>query len=162
MFRVFFRGGKLKHDGYRFLYCRVNETMGQEIELPFFKVSEMDVTRPELGRAEMRTVAGDFMKVGHVTYQQGDGPPPHFHPNEEQFIYMLDGSMRMRVGDETRLVGKGDLVHVPRNAVHGIHIVEGPAVFFTCKSPTGDGDLNQDYNQAPDAKTVKAGLVAGD
>ena len=55
--------------------------------MAFFKISEMDVTRPELGRAEMRTVAGEFMKVGHVTYQAGDGPPPHFHPNEEQFLY---------------------------------------------------------------------------
>ncbi len=129
--------------------------------MPFFKIPEMDVTRPELGRAEMRTVAGEFMKVGHVTYQAGDGPPPHFHPNEEQFLYMLDGRMRMQVGDETRTVGPGDLVHIPRNAVHGIHIVDGPAVFFTCKSPAGDGDLNQDYNMAPEAEDLKAKLEVG-
>ena len=128
--------------------------------MPFFKISEMEVTRPELGRAEMRTVAGEFMKVGHVTYQAGDGPPPHFHPNEEQFIFMLDGRMQMQVGEDSRTIGKGDLVHVPRNAVHGIHILEGPAVFFTCKSPVGDGDLNQDYNMAPDATDVKARLEA--
>lgn len=128
--------------------------------MPFFKISEMDVTRPELGRAEMRTVAGELMKVGHVTYQAGDGPPPHFHPNEEQFLYMLEGRMRMQVGDESRTIGRGDLVHIPRNAVHGIHIVEGPAVFFTCKSPAGDGDLNQDYNKAPQADTLRAKLEA--
>ena len=134
--------------------------MGQEVVVPFFKISEMDVTRPELGRAEMRTVAGELMKVGHVTYQAGDGPPPHFHPNEEQFLYMLEGRMRMQVGDETRTIGSGDLVHIPRNAVHGIHIIDGPAVFFTCKSPPGDGDLNQDYNQAPEATELKAKLEA--
>lgn len=128
--------------------------------MPFFRISEMDVTRPELGRAEMRTVAGELMKVGHVTYQAGDGPPPHFHPNEEQFLYMLEGRMRMQVGDESRTIGRGDLVHIPRNAVHGIHIVEGPAVFFTCKSPAGDGDLNQDYNKAPEADTLRAKLEA--
>ncbi|UCH74939.1 MAG: cupin domain-containing protein [Rhodospirillales bacterium] len=128
--------------------------------MPFFKISDMEVTRPELGRAEMRTVAGELMKVGHVTYQAGDGPPPHFHPNEEQFLYMLEGRMRMQVGDETRTVGPGDLVHIPRNAVHGIHITEGPAKFFTCKSPAGDGDLNQDYNKAPEAENLRARLEA--
>jgi quercetin dioxygenase-like cupin family protein len=126
----------------------------------FYKVSEMNVTRPELGNAEMRVIAGEFMKVGLVKYEAGDGPPPHFHPNEEQFILMLGGEMQMQVGEETRLIGAGDLVHVPRNAVHGIHITKGPAEFFTCKSPAGDGDLNQDYNRAADAENVKARLEA--
>jgi hypothetical protein len=31
-------------------------------------------------------------------------------------------------------------------------------VFFTCKSPVGDGDLNQDYNMAPEAAGLKANL----
>ena len=57
---------------------------------------------------------------------------------------MLDGRMQMQVGEETRTIGKGDLVHVPHNAVHGIHILEGPAVFFTCKSLAVDNDLNED------------------
>ncbi len=126
--------------------------------MAFYKIAEMDVHRPELGGAEMKTIAGEFMKVGIVTYQAGDGPPPHFHPNEEQFIMMMGGEMRMQVGDETRTIVEGDLIHIPRNAVHGIHITRGPAVFFTCKSPVGDGDLNQDYNKAPDAAEVKEHL----
>ncbi len=129
--------------------------------MPFYKIEDMEVTRPELGGAEMKVIAGEYMKVGIVTYQEGDGPPPHFHPHEEQFILMMSGAMRMRVGDETRLIGAGDLIHVPRNAVHGIHITQGPAVFFTCKSPAGDGDLNQDYNKAPEAEKLKQSLESG-
>lgn len=129
--------------------------------MPFYRIAEMDAHRPELGGAEMKTVAGEFMKVGIVTYQAGGGPPPHFHPNEEQFIMMMAGEMRMQVGDETRTIVEGDLIHIPRNAVHGIHITKGPAVFFTCKSPAGDGDLNQDYNEAPEADKLKQSLESG-
>ncbi len=106
----------------------------------------------------MQTVAGELMKAGMITYQVGGGPPPHYHPNEEQFILVMDGKMNMILGDETRIIGRGDLVHIPRNERHGVVIVEGPAVFFQVKSPVGDGTMNQDYNKAADADEVRAQL----
>ncbi len=111
-----------------------------------------------MGAAVMQTVAGELMKAGMITYQMGGGPPPHFHPNEEQFILMMEGKMNMILGEETRIVGRGDLAHVPRNVRHGIVIVDGPAVFFQVKSPVGDGTMNQDYNEAADAGEVRKRL----
>jgi quercetin dioxygenase-like cupin family protein len=126
--------------------------------LPFYKISEMEKVAVDLGQAVMRSVPGELMKAGSITYPVGGGPPPHFHPNEEQFVLMMEGKMNMILGDETRIVEKGDLILIPRNTRHGIAIIEGPAVFFTVKSPAGDGDLYQDYNMAADADEVRAQL----
>ena len=128
--------------------------------MPFYKISEMPKRFIEMGAAEQQTVAGELMKAGMVTYQVGGGPPPHFHPNEEQFVLVMSGKANMVLGDETRVIGPGDLVHIPRNARHGIRVVEAPYVFFTVKSPAGDGDLNQDYNLNVDAENMKQRLQA--
>jgi quercetin dioxygenase-like cupin family protein len=123
--------------------------------MPFYNIHTMepqpDVVNPAI---KLKSVAGEFIKVGIVTYQLGEGPPPHFHPNEEQFILMLEGRMNMVLGEETKEIGPGDLVHIPRHTVHGIKVTQGPAVFFACKSPVGTGHLSQDYNTAPDAETL--------
>ena len=42
--------------------------------------------------AEMQRVKGELMKVGIVVYQKDKGAPPHFHPNDEQFNLILEGT----------------------------------------------------------------------
>jgi uncharacterized RmlC-like cupin family protein len=86
--------------------------------MPFYKLSEMQAKKSSVGVAMGKSVAGELLKVGITTYQEGEGPPPHFHPNEEQFILMLEGKMRMVCGDEERIVEHGDLIHIPRNTRH--------------------------------------------
>lgn len=128
--------------------------------MSFYKISEIekrDVSNMVEG-GFMQSVSGEFMKVGMVTYPEGFGPPAHFHPNEEQYILIMEGKVHMVLGDEERIVGKGDLIHIPRNENHAIRIIEGPAVFFTAKSPAGDGDLNQDYNRAKNADDIREQL----
>jgi quercetin dioxygenase-like cupin family protein len=102
-----------------------------------------------------QSVAGEFMKAGIVTKPESEGPPLHMHPNEEQFTLILEGKLHMIVGDEDRIVERGDLIHIPRFTPHRSRAVEGPAVFFTVKSPAGDGDLNQDYHKAEGAEKAE-------
>jgi quercetin dioxygenase-like cupin family protein len=128
--------------------------------MPFYKISEMEETRSQVGPGVGKSVAGEFMKVAVTTYQDGEGPPPHFHPNEEQYMLMLEGKMKMVLGDEERIIERGDLVHIPRNTRHGVRVVAGPAVFFAVKSPVGSGDMSQDYNKAKDADEVWKRLSA--
>ena len=127
--------------------------------MPFYKMSELEKVEAGIGGGVTQSVPGELMKAGTITYPAGGGPPPHVHPNEEQFVLMLEGKLNMILGDETRIVEHGDLIHIPRNVRHGIHILEGPAVFYTVKSPAGDGDLYQDYNKAEDADEVKKRLA---
>ena len=75
-------------------------------------------------------------------------------------MLVLEGKMRMIVGDEERIVEPGTLVHIPRNTRHGVCAIGGPAVFFAAKSPVGTGDMAQDYNKAKDADEVWKRLSA--
>lgn len=114
--------------------------------------------RGELEDPARLIVAGELIKTGVVSLQQGEEPEPHYHPNEEQFVMVLSGKLQMLVGDETAVVGPGDLVHIPRNVMHGIKVIEGPMVWFNCKSPVGNGDIKQDYTEAPNSSDIKATL----
>ena len=128
--------------------------------MPFFRIPEMKEKKSSVSSATEKGVAGELIKVGVVTYQEGEGPTPHFHPHAEQFMLMLEGRLRMVLGEEERTIGKGDLIHIPRNTRHGVRAVGGPATFFAAKSPVGNGDMSQDYNRAKDAGEVWRRLTA--
>lgn len=42
------------------------------------------------------------------------------HPLAEQFVYMLEGSARIRIGDDTHIVDAGQAVFIPKNTPHSI------------------------------------------
>lgn len=122
--------------------------------MPFHTMFETQGNRPKISPSMRKTIAGEFMKVGVTIYQEGEGPSPHFHPNEEQFVLILAGKFRMVVGDDEQIVEPGMLVHIPRNTRHGVCALGGPAVFFAVKNPVGNGDMRQDYNKSKDADEV--------
>ena len=121
--------------------------------MPIYKAKEMEATPDVVNpNVMMMQFGGELIKVGIVTYQEGETPPPHSHPNDEQWLYMLEGRVAHLLGDEIFTMGPGDLVHIPRNTVHGIRILDSPCKFFTCKSPAGSGGLSEDYTDVPNVE----------
>lgn len=118
--------------------------------MPVYKGDEMkptpDVVRPHI---MMNQFGGELIKAGVVTYAAGDAPPPHVHPTDEQWIYLLEGRLATILGDEMELIGPGDLVYIPRGVPHGIRLLGPQCRFFTCKSPAGSGGLSEDYTAIP-------------
>ena len=106
-------------------------------------------------KVRSRSFSGEFMKAGISTKPEGEGNPLHMHPNEEQFVLVLEGRIHFILGDEDRIVGPGDIVHVPRNVYHRSRPVDGPARSFSVKSPAGNGELTQDYNKAENAEEAE-------
>jgi len=45
-------------------------------------------------------------------------PPPHSHSHNEECVYVLEGTLRYRVGDETRDLKPGETMSTPKGAVH--------------------------------------------
>jgi quercetin dioxygenase-like cupin family protein len=124
----------------------------RESVMPFYTMESMMESKGEANAAiDIRSVVGEFMKVAFMTEPEGEGPPLHEHPNEEQFSLVLEGEMHFILGDEDRIVGPGTLIHIPRNVPHRSRPVNGPATFFTVKCPPGDGRLDQDYRLAANA-----------
>ena len=45
-------------------------------------------------------------------------PPPHSHSNNEELVYVLEGTLRYTVGAETRDLTTGQGMHTPRGTAH--------------------------------------------
>ena len=78
-------------------------------------------------------VDGAKIIFGEIRIPAGTRAEPHTHPNE-QFIYVLAGQCRMVIEDDERTVGKGDLIHIPAEAIHSADVVgDEDWVFVTAK-----------------------------
>lgn len=45
-------------------------------------------------------------------------PPPHSHSNNEEVLYVLEGTLRYTVGEETRDLTPGQCMTTPKGVVH--------------------------------------------
>jgi quercetin dioxygenase-like cupin family protein len=82
----------------------------------------------------LRAIAGEQVFLGHVTYAAGTTVVRHAHPETEQVMWIVEGSLRMTVGDETRELGPGDVVVVNRGVEHEL-VSEGGVTFVEAMSP---------------------------
>jgi mannose-6-phosphate isomerase-like protein (cupin superfamily) len=66
----------------------------------------------------------------------------HSHPSSQHFLYFIKGQVALSVGDDTRVVGGGDFVTIPRGTPHAMHrIGESEAIFLDVASPADVGDV---------------------
>jgi quercetin dioxygenase-like cupin family protein len=63
-------------------------------------------------------------------------PPPHSHTDNEECVYVLDGSLRYGVNEITRDLGPGDWMSTPRGAVHHFsNVTDQPARVLVILTP---------------------------
>jgi mannose-6-phosphate isomerase-like protein (cupin superfamily) len=68
------------------------------------------------------------------------GETPHRHDRHDLLVVMLEGHGTWRLGDETRPVGEGSILYVPRGTVHAFtNESDAPAKAFAVYSPPFDG-----------------------
>ena len=74
-----------------------------------------------IGPREMHDVTiGGFLELVSEWEVAGGGiVDPHSHPTHE-FYYILSGRGVMKIADEEREVGQGDLIRIPPNETHSI------------------------------------------
>jgi quercetin dioxygenase-like cupin family protein len=73
----------------------------------------------------LRAIAGDQVFLGHVTYAPGTTVARHSHEHTEQVMLILDGSVTMTIGAESRELGEGDVCVVNRGVEHELHSAGG-------------------------------------
>lgn len=81
-----------------------------------------DVIR--VGKMEIRYLneAGNGCRMGCFEMRVPPGsnvPPPHSHTANEEIVYVLEGTLRYSVGNETRDLQPGDSMATPCGVVHG-------------------------------------------
>ena len=78
---------------------------------------------PQIGR---RFITGDSMMIAHVYLVKGAVVPKHAHHNE-QLTYILEGVLRLRLGeDESQVVdvAAGEVLHIPAHLPHSAVALE--------------------------------------
>ena len=66
----------------------------------------------------------------------GEGPPLHVHREQDEFIYTLDGTFRVMLGDDLVDIIAGSFVFIPRNTPHTWQNAgDGPARFVATLFP---------------------------
>jgi len=49
------------------------------------------------------------------------GAGPHYHRGRDEFFYILEGEVVLRIGDERHTAGAGTFAFIPRETIHGFH-----------------------------------------
>jgi mannose-6-phosphate isomerase-like protein (cupin superfamily) len=71
------------------------------------------------------------------TANQGSGPPLHVHAHEDEFFYILDGEVRVTIGEENTVVGPGGVAYGPRNVPHTFKVESTVARWLSFAMPAG-------------------------
>ena len=88
---------------------------------------------PEYSSVEGGVVEGDRMIVALMRMPAGTGAVAHSHPNE-QWIYILEGTVKAKIGDTELTATPGSVIYVPSNAIHSAQATPAAdVVFFTVK-----------------------------
>lgn len=93
---------------------------------------------------------GDFVSA-NVSILEEPGDALHTQQSHEEIVVVLEGDVDFRVGAETRRVGPGDFIFIPRDTVHGPIIEAGQrfaalsvfAPFFDRSKPNIDWERDK-------------------
>ena len=88
---------------------------------------------PGYSTAHGPIIEGERIQIGLIRMPRGTGARPHSHPNE-QWIYVLEGTLECEVDGVTSRVSPGSLVYIPADAVHSaLATPDADVTFLTAK-----------------------------
>ena len=111
--------------------------------MPFYNLNKMEgaVISPGHSTANGPTITGNELEIGYYTEPKGTGAKPHHHKSE-QIMMVLEGCMRIRVGEETRDMGPGEVALITSDLEHEQIAIEDNTRFVSFK--TADGAQPED------------------
>ena len=99
-----------------------------------------------------KTHAGQLVVI-EVNISPGEGHNFHHHPQQEEVIYVISGTIEQWVGQEKRILGPGESAFIPAAGVHAsFNIGDSDAKLLAILGPSvgDDGyELVEVYDQAP-------------
>ena len=82
----------------------------------------------------------------------GGGPPPHKHEREDEYFYLIEGSLTVMLAGKQVTASAGDFVQIPRGCVHAFsNTGSGIARMLAVFTPAGmEGWMQECLDPAPD------------
>jgi quercetin dioxygenase-like cupin family protein len=109
---------------------------------------------PGYSTAHGPVVEGERIQVGLMRMPRGTGGRPHSHPNE-QWVYVLQGTLEAEVGGVKSRVPAGSLMYIPADVVHSaLATPDGDVLFLTAK------DMSHGIVGTPVDRSIDAPLYA--
>ena len=109
-----------------------------------------------LGQTYVPMQRSDHSMSWHATFPPGTFVPPHVHPTQDEFVYVLSGRLDLDLGPETQQAAPGDLIRLPMGVPHGLFNRSGSLIqclFWV--APTGRlWDLFAAIDGVPDPAEV--------
>ncbi len=99
----------------------------------------------------------------HAVFPPDTFVPPHIHPAQDEYVYVLDGEMTLAAGEADHVASAGDLVRLPMGQPHGLFNRSGATtICLFWVTPTGRlydlfGAIDALEEQTPDAVVALAG-----
>jgi quercetin dioxygenase-like cupin family protein len=82
--------------------------------------------------------AGDALTVFEAANDSTQGPPLHVHATLDEVIYVIDGTIRVRLEDRVEQAAAGACVFIPRGTPHTWAVTsEGSARMLVVIAPAG-------------------------
>jgi quercetin dioxygenase-like cupin family protein len=89
---------------------------------------------------ERRLISGERAMLAQVSLKKGGVVPRHQHVHE-QFTYVIEGALRLVIGDDgrdERTVTAGEVLHLPSNVWHAAEVLEDSLVLDVFSPPRED------------------------
>jgi quercetin dioxygenase-like cupin family protein len=104
-------------------------------------------------RAVMDSTGGAFALVDHLV-QRGNASPVHVHERDDETFFVLDGELRVFVGEEEHTAGPGTVAVLPRRLRHAYVVTSATARFLTLHTPAGFGQFAAEVGEPARALTL--------
>ena len=115
--------------------------------------------RPVLGPREATTTRffadqitvrheGEVLDAWEAHVLAGCEPPAHAHAHHEEWLQVLEGSVRAWIGDDVHRLRPGDVLYLPRGVPHRYEVLGREATLQVLASPGGVVELFRDLNRS--------------
>jgi quercetin dioxygenase-like cupin family protein len=81
--------------------------------------------------AFLPAVGADRISVMEHQASRGDSPPLHVHRNEDEVFHLLEGELRIRLGDQDLRASAGETLIAPKGLPHTYRIESETARWLT-------------------------------
>lgn len=111
----------------------------------FFPRDELAWETPYWGRmawiARPDVTGSQDVVVGEVEFALGGYHHFHYHPGQEEVLYVLEGRVEQWLDREQRILGPGESVFIGRDVVHAsFNVSDGPSRIIVVVGPCVGGE----------------------